>query len=310
MAYQPKETSELLIDIEKLQETAVKSGHLDESENLIELIDSDLSAFKETGLSRDCFLKLFQLLKASSSTVKSNITKKVLYPNFIQEHFQKYDTTGWCMWMSNPYIVELHDKIFDVYNFVWGGAEQCPILKFYDPEKYYGYSWGSNDWFFRNRETDEWFYVPDLFPLQFANYGFAQGKKSAYRTDPVELANFLGLKADANYEKNTVIEDYWNTGSMFTYIPDHIDEGEEVLVDGNVHVLKVNENRYVAYNESGEGIDIEFEGLPIKATGYNYITMNKSKREKYTGHNLDKYSISSNEDAYDKKSPEAECSIM
>lgn len=309
MAYQPKETSELLIDIEKLQEVAVESGHLDESENLIELIDSDLNSFKETGLNRNCFLKLFQLFKASSGTVKCNIMRKVLLPEFIQEHFKSFDTTGWCLWMSNPYTIQLHNRSFDVYNFVWGGAEQCPILKFYDPEKYYGYSWGSNDWFFRNRETNEWFFVPDLFPLQFANYGCAQGKNSAYRTDPVALANFLGLRADANYQKNTINEDYLYIGSMMSCIPEKLD-GDEVYVDGNVHVRKLDEERYGVCNESNEGdIDIVFEDMPVQAK-YNYITMRKSKRDRYTGHNLDNYLIVANEDAYDKQSPEQECSLM
>jgi hypothetical protein len=226
-------------------------------------------------------------------------------PKYIDDHYKNYDTSGWCLQKADAYVMELHSNVYDVYVYIWGGAEQCPILTYYD-DKYHGYEWGSYDWFFRNQKTDEWLYVPDLFPFQFANYGFAQGHGSKYRTDPVKLIKFFDMNPDANYSPIMKSAQYWFDWMSSSQVDNElISNKQKIYVDKNVTIYDSSDRYYVVVHNDIKDISItnylktEFKGIGLTLIN-RFTELDKQYRNSmvYSGTNISDYSFVLNHSKY------------
>lgn len=195
---QPKTLYDIDPDLGELESKCRKLAHLGENESLKDVIENDMKVLQKYNITQKQIYDLFSSFKNGLNSHENKHNAQI--PDFIKKHYETVNTNGWSLWRIRQCKFELHDKSFDVYVFVFGGAERCPILSHYD-NKYYGYQWGDRDWFFINNETHETFFIGDLLALQILNYCFFQGFESKYRVDPEKIINFFGLKSDVDYSK-------------------------------------------------------------------------------------------------------------
>jgi len=170
----------------------ILSGHLDESENLNELIKEDIQSLKLRNLSPKDIWMNHTNIYLQMNFGKGDITK---------EHFEclenfKFPPNYGIHWTSRDTITK-HITVNgrNIYSicFIWNGAERCPIESFYT-QKNFSYERGDRDYLFIDKDTEDVLFVPDLVPCQGAMFGFYQGKKSPYRLDPIRYINFFRIQ--------------------------------------------------------------------------------------------------------------------
>ena len=275
-------------NITMIEEMCIKQKHLSENENLEELITCDMKVLSKYNITQKQIYDLFRLFKCA------NRYKNEKNPDFVNEHFEQINPIGWCIWSNTCFKMNLHDEIFDVYVYVWGGAEECPILSFFC-DTYCGYSWGDRDWFFRKHSTNEWLHIGDLLPFQIGNFGFFQGKNSSYRIDPKKLISFFNMKSNMNYEPNC---------QKYTYWTDWFHSNENEFVNGAEYDLVLDENElgYKIYKKSDheefmyisnqQHDSIMFDGAELRVSKYLNVRFNNRRQaDKYSGHNIDLFEI-------------------
>jgi len=251
--FQPKSLIELTPDLDLLEKRCRSAGHLGASESLSDLIQADLKTINDHGITQEQIRDFFILLNAPTSDQKNSIGSKetlafltpeifVKVNDFITEHFSQVGTSGWCIWNKECRYLEINQKKLVHFKITWGGAEQCPILTNY-VSGYFGYVYGSHDHFFVDLETTEVFWVPDLFPLQFYNYGFAQGIESLYRTDPETVINFFGLKPGVDYFPVLGKKEKFKWITSSTTQPKSTDEFKTIYDDDEITVCEMDNGR-------------------------------------------------------------------
>jgi hypothetical protein len=188
--YQPRNIEQLSSDIPQLETQLRLANQLGSDESLCDLITYDLKIINEMGITQTQVRDFLSLIK---NTNEINIPIK-FSKNDIDKIINVFNISNATLWR----YFEINDKRFLYCIVVHRRIDKCPILTFYD-KTYYGADYGSIDHYFLNIDTQETFKYPDIFVLQFFNYGFCQGHISDYRTDPVKLIKFFGLKPNVNY---------------------------------------------------------------------------------------------------------------
>jgi hypothetical protein len=188
--YQPRTITQLSSDIPQLETQLRLANQLGSDESLYDLITSDLNDTLMLGITQQQVRDFLNLIK---QTNEINIPVKYSRSN-IEYMLDVFKISNAALWR----YFEINDKRFLYCIVVHRRTEKCPILTFYD-KTYYGNDYGSIDHYFLNIDTNETFKYPDIFVLQFFNYGFCQGYMSDYRTDPVKLIKFFGLKPNVDY---------------------------------------------------------------------------------------------------------------
>jgi hypothetical protein len=212
----PKPLSVLARDFKQLQSACCSHKHLKPKENLLRLIQSDTKTLDALKITGQQIFDLFQRLKCTVDHQTSRESELADQPpksftKFIDRYLKRHDarevtpektcSSGWCISSRQWCRLQLHNHVYRVCCVTYSGAEECPILAYYQQHhQYFGYDWGNRDWFFYQEDTAECLHVGDLLPFQIKNFEFFQGEGSEYRVSPEKFARFFHLQPGYSYK--------------------------------------------------------------------------------------------------------------
>jgi hypothetical protein len=191
--YQPKDLTQFPNDIRRLEKALRRRWQLDDDESLLEVIADDM---RKLTIPREQIYGFFNVLKATDACHDTPISKGLR--DFARKFWYDMDARGLLGSCDRRYNIKYNGVEFEILALARGfnDTQECPILKYYNPDSDYGWICGYCDWFIRKIGTSDipdcYLRVPDMLPLQIANYGFAVS--SAYNiVRPQSIVEFFGL---------------------------------------------------------------------------------------------------------------------
>jgi hypothetical protein len=297
--YDPKPVAALMNNLPELESRCRKQGHLGENESLEDLIREDTAEFEALNIDPANICKFFMILKHETGPYAG---RKFTLPEFCTKSLDKFESVShWCLWGKSTFKMQFNGHHFVCYRLTWGGAEQCPIMTFYR-SGYAGYSWGSSDWFFNKLDSTGkdmgWLHVPDLLPLQIANYCFCQGKESPCRLSPKTLVEFFGFVPGQQIDYNMETRPQWVFSGWATNRTDAT-KPELLVHDDTEHSVQVYKSAtvpsdgsspkytFIQTDEEASPIDYVYMGVSVNLKPANgEQTFRLEDVDIYTGHTL------------------------
>ena len=257
-------------EIETIEDSCKKNGHLGSDEKLLDRIKLDNQILNSHGLSNktihdmhcNMWLKFnYEKDFDDVKTIEHNLDLP-LYIKKIPNEFGNH----WCCWSRLSKKMTLNGQELIVTCAVWGGAEECPIEKYFS-DKYHGYSRGDRDWFVHNTTRDLYLWIPDLVPAQVGMFGFFQGLDSEYRLDPELYIKVFGLDLNPSIKRiQTKMVKKWvasSWGNCYDYNTSYLGDNTEIIkTEHYTATINSNKNKLhiVRCENSNEEININLFG--------------------------------------------------
>jgi hypothetical protein len=192
----------LQLSLEKIEEisiSCVKSKHLEEKESLLDVINETTKLLESKDLIKeDIYINHRNMYLLFNHGLFEELSKKNF--NKHKERCNKLFKThlkgkNWTLQEFKTKNIIINGQYLIITCITWGGAEECPIEKYFDAKKYHGYDRGGMDWFVTNldRRIDIW--IPDLLPAQVGMFGFCQGRNSKFRLDLHKYIDIMNMKS-------------------------------------------------------------------------------------------------------------------
>ncbi len=204
------------VHLDAIEAKCREACHLNTTEHLIECISSDMEDLAMMGVSRIDLYTTHNNMRAVFDRVDEFDqfacgNEHVEHCMNLIENLPAGFGDDWCRRSTDTNEIVLNGQHLRITRFVWGGAETCPIEKYFD-NSYHGYERGDRDWFITNLVNKEQIWVPDLTISQIGMFGFAHGKSDPYRVDPVQYCKVFGVTGKVEpigYHKVP----YWGRGA-------------------------------------------------------------------------------------------------
>jgi len=286
-------------ELEVVERACRLAKHLSDDEKLLDRISEDKKPLDACGLDKmDIYRnhRNMNMIFNDTTAEKCSDDEKKIMDSFMIKFTKDIRPAGfgecWCCWGRITMKIKMNNRTFLVSNITWGGAEQCPIEKYFSPKSYFGYERGSSDWFvvelcnLQSDKSTNALWIPDLLPAQIGMFGFAQSPYAidsgikGYRLDLARYIELFDIKNTITLLP-TVEKNKWSFSGNFIKIPDETVKLKECTTKKYYAFTYVWNDKIVMAIKFYEDKDEEEENIEIFGSKCSYMIQNKDNYSRY-----------------------------